>query len=902
MIKNLIIIIVILLIYGGVGWVMSIGWPKTCKPGQTTSYNEPVKIDDAVFRVCDGKWTHDYGNNKKWTQNVIDICTSGGEGGKNCWDEDGKNNITVKEINENSNGCQQYVGNEKEQKFNCKELMDAIIKNDSSKLGEYKLEPTREQQDDVNSKCQDCKLSLHIDTTANQNGYDVKRTDECLLNNNSSNLATCWGPCHGECGTGKDGVHGRKWKKEEKPGTGGQPCPTYTPDGLKSEDVTEFIQTEVCINPGCPGCCQTNSNKANKTCNDWSGGSEGQSECSNQVYSWDGGSGSKDSKNVCRWSLIGPDTGKIFGDAQSTCNFLDVTWKDQGNVVEGNVSIDQQLVDLNCKWTPSSGPRAGGICLPKLKEIDNDESLTEYSPDKTLVNFVPNSAFYNDMNSQVNPLFEGDQQLSNLLSVSRTGWAIVDSDDTECGKHSATECGADSMNCKWHALPDMGTCKTVREPGEEWSEQHRGEMDRMCQKQHVINSLIQQEYSKQSGQCVFEEKGIRISLTGIPHSIDADAPDANVSWLWNHFDVDGTKTQEAANYLKENGRSYDSASPLKKIIFTDSTLNNQVTPIVQKHPVIDGSKGLGHVMTNHYFVYLPIFKVTGLGNMTNTNKVAELQKIKAFLRSSSFKDSNGYKIVVSNIDNMTGIDGSGNIIYTYTDTEKSLVEFTDDRVMMDEKKCMIDHSRFEWSEHPDDGDHPVINGARWRPNQNIIEKNTADNNQWNCSERLLNDTDGVISYVSHLKWNEKEDTEINETKDKTSVKVLVPKFSGFLRGSKFSNVQPQGDDTLEKGVWNSHATKRIKKVAGVRCKIDDEKASSKCLSKNKIYTDFSGGIPCGKGHEDDSDCLPCSSIQSSTACNNKVTVNPKCTWNAFDVQMTAEEAKDECDKNRTIVK
>ena len=877
MIINLIIIIITLLIYGGVGWVMSIGWPKTCKPGQTTSYNDPVETDDTPLRDCEGKWTHDYENKEKWTQNVIDICTSGT--GKNCWGVEADNNVVVQEILENSSSCQTYTGQAETKSFSCKLMMDAIKESDPYKLSEYNLsEPTLEQIQTVDAKCKDCKVLLYIDTIAGKDVYGEERSEECLVNPSNLSNPGCWGPCHGTCGVdGNNGIRGRKWKKDKHPGTGGQQCPTYVPGELLLPSESEFTDTDSCHPDSCPGCCQTNSNKQNETCNQYSGGSSGQSECILKQYTWPGASSSPASDFECRWSQIVPDTGKIFGDAEATCNFLDVTFQNEGNVVRSTSedTIDDQLIPLNCIWTDPTDYK--GICLPKPRDIDNNESLTIVRGDVDLDNFGAGGAFYNDDNSQVNNKFEGDQQLSNLLSVSRTGWDIVNSDNTECGTYDdSTECG-NSDECEWHEAPALGTCSHLPGIDQTWSSHHTEEMNKMCKKQHVINSLIQRQYSKQSGECVFDDRGIRISLTGIPHSTTANATDVNEDWLWNHFDKDGSKTLKAAKSLTETGKLYDKTSAIKKLVFSDGTLKGSTNLFVQKHPVIDGSEGLGHVMTNHSFVYLPVFKVTGLGTWASRN--TELEKIKDYLRSPNFNDSNGYKIVVSNIDDMISIDNSGYIIYTKKDP---VVNSVDSNVMMDEKKCMVENSTFDWSKH-NDGDHPVINGWRWKPNTVLISESSALNNRWNCSDREDNNTDGTVTYTSLSKWN--------ETNDVTNDGVVVPKFSGFMRSSKFSNVQPQVDGG---DVWNSHATKRIHKVAGVRCRIEEngeKDGKTKCFSKIPTYTDFENNCD-----GDESDCYPCPNNSDATSCNNQRTINPICTWVPLQSHMTDEEAKKVCSK------
>ena len=882
MIKNLIIIIITLLIYGGVGWVMSIGWPKTCKPGQTASYNDPVETDDTPLRDCEGKWTHDYENKEKWTQNVIDICTSGTD--KNCWGEEADNSVVVQEILENSSSCQTYIGQGETKDISCKLMMDAIKENNPAKLSEYNLsEPTLEQRQFVIDECQDCEVSLYIDTIADKDVYEEERSEDCLVLT-PSNLSNpgCWGPCHGTCGqNGNNGIRGRKWKKDKHPGTGGQQCPTYVPEELLPPGESEFTDTEACHPDSCPGCCQTNSNKQNETCNVYSGGSSGKVGCDNTEYTWPGASSSPASDLECRWSQIVPDTGKIFGDAEATCNFLDVTWKNEGNVVnrDSDETIDDQLIPLNCIWTDDPDDDDMGICLPKPRDIDNNESLTIVRGDVDLGNFG-GGAFYNDDNSQVNNEFEDDQQLSNLLSVSRTGWDIVNSDDTECGTYDDYAGCSGNDECEWHQAPTLGTCSHLARSGQTWSSHHTKEMNKMCKKQHVINSLIQRQYSKQSGECVFDNRGIRISLTGIPHSTTANATDVNEDWLWNHFDKDGSKTLEAAKSLKSGGgKAYNNSYPTYKLVFSDGSQASSTDLFVQKHPVIDGSEGLGHVMTNHSFVYLPVFRVTGLG--TFANKTTELVKIKDYLRSPLFKDSKGYKIVVSNIDEMLSIDNSGYIIYNTQNAQ--VVNSDDPKVMMDEKKCMVENSTFDWSTH-NDGDHPVINGSRWKPNTVTISESTALNNRWNCSDREDNNTDDAVTITSLSKWNETADVTNDDG-------VEIPKFSGFMRSSKFSNVQPQVDGAAV-DVWNSHATKRIHKVAGVRCRPennDEKNGKTKCFSKIPTYTDFENNCD-----EDESDCYPCPNNSDATSCNNQRTINPMCKWVPFESQMTDDEAKGKC--------
>lgn len=878
---TILIIVITIIVYSVVALVLVNSWPKKCEPGKTSSNIDPVQQNDINPRDCQSVWTHDWGDPERWTQYVIDVVANG-IGGKNCWDKSSNNSVEVKEIFENSPDCQGAVG--RILRFNYAQMAEELLNDDWNPDNVYGLvQPTAEQKALLISSCTDCDIELYIDSEDNRGVYNTKITDsDCLSASCAggtclSDAAKCWGHCHGECGVIDDsGEETRKWVLKTQPGLGGRQC-SALPKVLNelSEQGDTFVDRRDCYPDACPGCCETRTGLANASCNQISGqGMVGESNsrevCEGTAYDMttDGSGGN------CQWSEVSGAENTLFG-FDNVCRYRDVT-TDNADAL-GVDGLAKSSLDLNCRWDPNDSQ--DGICL-ESRYVREDETVKPVIRAGAAECDNPNDMWGRFGDGSCDNSFDiSNPKLDKIFAIEQSQWATIDETNARCGSATSKEgCRAISGDCFW-LEPNSGKCTYVSPPDEVITPEHADNMQSMCERQHAANSLVQIAYIMNDGVCEYPSSGLRISLTSIPNygtdGVDwnkANQADGNIGWLWTRFDRAGGSTRLAMEWLKK-----PAAAEMWNKILPDYIVQLGGKTITGSHPVVDGSTtDATSFIANHYYAYVPAFKVKPRTGITKT--VAQgLADIKNALNSKDFKDEEGFKIVVSNLDDMTWepVEGMVGYVKGANVPTPSGLNSTDGH-FVDSKECMIEGSAMGWTRHSD-GDHPVINGHIWTTKYPTYDINTLPNHPYNCSPYGALDPDDAAVVNATSVWREHggPDEMING----------VRKFSGFATSRKFSNIQPNilgGDDpTDENNMWRpyqSHLSKPLLNVFGMRCKRDGD-VPTKCRSKNKELADITN---------------ECGTIEDQSLCNDRKNVLPRCSWTAFDETKTDEQIQTEC--------
>jgi len=861
--SNIIILVIIVLYLIG-GYILYLGWPRTCKEGQTSNSIDPVKVNDAIKRDCESVWSHYYPSNDqadrtKWTQLVIDLAISGRF---NCWDSSDNNNLIVTEIVETSNaGCNTGSGGQNEKSLNIASMISALGGTQTER-DIYRLNAmTQEQRDVVEVKCADCSLSMKLDTNAKREEFNVDADDKCLVSCDAdvigcaSNSDECWGPCHGVCGTNVKGIEYRQWIMNTAPGSGGRQCTNLAPTNIldKLTPDSPVVQDRQCTPDTCPGCCETNTGAPLDTCNQHTGLANHRDDCITQVYN-----GKPTAEKECQWSIAGAEAdGKFFAD-DGLCMYMDVVQNASSAVIDNGQTTADQPYDMKCRWRPGS---TEGRCLPS-------RSITEAEEVENRVNgkgeTCTNDSLYKDFSDTCQNGFDiNNPNPSKIFALKSSGWRGVDEDPTsisECATKSEDLCNEAAPDCRW-VDPHDGSCEFIKPSYMKFNEFSGTEaaFEKVCKDQHAINSYIQTVYNEMNGTCEFQTSGLRISLTSIPNygagGTTWDSTDGAHGWLWTNFDNGGAATMAAANELINNG-----------ILYNGYILKFYGHPILQEHPLIDGDTGsASSYNVNHYSVWIPGFSITG--NVSDTTTTA----LKTYFNSNSFKDAKGRKIVVSNLDTMQ-IKAVGEVSYT-TPSDVTLPPSKDGRIV-DQRQCMIEGSVLKWRSGGADGDHPVIDGTIWKPADKKVSVTTS-NHSYNCEPLPGVESTGDDSLSDTVKsvWWETEDPK-NESN----------KFSGFMNPYQFSKDHPSNDGSAG-SKKPSYLTKQVAKLGGVRCMEDTNFVGKECRAKRWDLADFN--------------YTTCSNNTTLTDCNGVERIAPICNWEPIEDQTfdTDDAVKEYCAGN-----
>lgn len=723
---TIIIIIVTVIIYSIAGTILFKFWPKKCEPGKTSSSIKPIEQNDIIPRKCQSIWTHDYDDSEKWTQHVIDVVTNGIDG-KNCWDERATNNVTVSEIYEYSPNCQNMIG--KTKTFNYAEMVKILLTENWTENSFNLAKPTEEQKEKLIKGCVDCDITLYVDSIDDQDTFDERITDRDCFNpicttqeNCPSNQSKCWGPCHGVCGE-DEGEKKREWKLKQEPGPGGRVCEVKDDILKELQDNQTFKETDTCNPDSCPGCCNTLTKLANVDCNQHSGEGSRQDSCINTAYDI----GQK-GPGKCQWTNVSGDDNKLFG-FDDVCRYRDVV-TNSANAI-GAPGLAETPFDMRCRWV--EGAKSQGTCLPMRDLLEHEmlnnqtEITTPCVNDELWGNYTNKGTCDNDFD-----ITKPDR--NKIFAAMQTGWAspvndiqFQNEDDGSMFRCSdftdATDCNKHLQHCAW-LEPKMGKCAYTTDPSEILTKSHKENMHKICERQHAINTIVQLKYLEADGECIYPESGLRISLTSIPnYGPDGvewkwanSKTEARTKWLWPQNER-RSSTKETAAWLKNDKSIWQTILPDYDVSLTGDIIS-------QEHPIVDGSTDTAKsYIVNHYSSYIPEFIVKLKPGKPQRNSTTGLVQIKNALQSKDFKNSLGFKIVVSNLDDMVWDPVSGKISYNKVTT--SLSDWcagggavdgcgASDGAFVDKRQCMVQGSKLSWNRHSD-GDHPVIDGYIWVP-------------------------------------------------------------------------------------------------------------------------------------------------------------------------------------------